>query len=226
MHAIIRNALRIMLLVCVVSEGTVSGSHPTLANQSTSDPNAAAYTQNLLNWLSGLESSSSNKVVIGQYITRQEHNTDGRTAAQAWQYYYHDLHTLTGKYVGIAGFDFSTREKEEQSGPDNKPSDSNWRSYAEEHHDNGGILRLMWHAGNPWNNYSSWSLIPVGHTLSEIITPGNSAYNTWTGWLKELADKLQYYEDNNIPIIGDRCMRRMTTGSGGERAGAQAQPTI
>ncbi len=176
-------------------------AHTAFAAQTASDPNANLQTQGVLDWLSSLESASDNKVVIGQYITRQLNNTDGRTPAQAWQYYYHDLNSLTGKYVGLAGFDFSTREKNQQSGSDNTPSDSNWRSYAEEHYNNGGLLRFMWHAGNPWNDASAWSSIPSGHTLDEIITPGNSAYDTWMSWLSALADDLQWYEDHDITII-------------------------
>ena len=174
---------------------------PAAADQPVSNPDANAKTKATLNWLSNLHKRSDNKVVIGQYVTRQLNNTDGRTAAQAWEYYYLDLHRLTGKQVGLAGFDFSTRAQFQQTGSDNTPSDSNWRNYAVEHAGHGGLLRLMWHAGNPWTDASSWSTIPKGHALNEIITPGNPAYVTWMAWLSAAADDLQYYKDHDISVI-------------------------
>jgi mannan endo-1,4-beta-mannosidase len=176
-------------------------SLPLHADQATSDPNADASTKATLNWLSNLGVRTDNKVVIGQYVTRNLNNTDGRTAAQSWDYYYEGLNTVTGKYVGLAGFDFSTRAKNQQTGASNTPSDSEWRKYAMDHHNNGGLLRLMWHSGNPFNDASAWSSIPSGRTLSDIITPGNAAYDTWMAWLDAIADILQYYEDNNVTVI-------------------------
>ena len=190
--------MKTLLLITVVWFGCASSLH---ADQATSDPSANARTKATLNWLSNIAVRADNKVVIGQYVTRQLNNTDGRTPAQAWDYYYQGLNTSTGKYVGLAGFDFSTREKNQQSGSSNTPSDSNWRTFAMDHYNNGGLLRLMWHSGNPFNDYSSWSDIPAGHTLSEIITPGNPAYTTWMAWLSAAADVLQYYEDNDVTVI-------------------------
>jgi mannan endo-1,4-beta-mannosidase len=177
------------------------GTLPLHADQATSDPSATARTKATLNWLSNIAVRADNKVVVGQYVTRQLNNTDGRTPRQSWDYYYEGLNDITGKYVGLAGFDFSTREKNQQSGSNNTPSDSSWRTFAMDHHNNGGLLRLMWHSGNPWNDFSAWSSIPAGHTLSEIITPGNPAYTTWMAWLSAAADVLQYYEDNDVPVI-------------------------
>lgn len=174
---------------------------PLHADQATADPNATAKTKATLNWLSNLGVRSDNKVVIGQYVTRQLNNTDGRTPAQAWDYYYEGLHAVTGKYVGMAGLDFSTRAKSQHTGSNNTPSDSNWRKFAMDHHNNGGLLRLMWHSGNPWNDASAWSSIPSGSTMSDIITPGNAAYTTWMAWLSAIADVMQYYEDNDVTVI-------------------------
>ena len=174
---------------------------PAVADQAASDPDAGAKAKATLNWLSNLHNRPDNRVVIGQYVTRQLNNTDGRTPAQAWEYYYQELHKLTGKHVGLAGFDFSTRAQYQQSGSNNTPSDSNWRKHAVEHAANGGLLRLMWHCGNPWTDESSWSTIPKGHALNEIITPGNPAHDTWMAWLSAAADVLQHYEDKDIPVI-------------------------
>lgn len=180
----------------------ISGAlSPVAADQIASDPNANAKAKATLNWLSNLRNRPDNKVVIGQYVSRQLNNTDDRTPAQAWEYYYQGLHELTGKHVGLAGFDFSTRAQYQQSGSDNTPSDSNWRKHAVEHAGNGGLLRLMWHSGNPWTDESSWSTIPKGHKLTEIITPGNPAHDTWMAWLSAAADVLQHYEDQEIPVI-------------------------
>ena len=188
------SVLTLIVLVVMTMTFTVH------ANQNTADANANAKTKDTLNWLSNLQYRGDNKVIIGQYVTRQANNTDGRTPAQAWQYYFEDLYNATGKYPGMAGFDFSTKAKNQQSG-DNTPGDSNWRSYAVEHYNNKGTLRFMWHASNPWTGGNAWTEIPAGSSLKDIITPGNSAYDTWISWLDTIAGLLQYYESNNITVI-------------------------
>lgn len=173
-----------------------------LAAHAPSNPHASPSAKALLTWLSELPQRSDNRVVIGQYISRGRNNTDGRTPAEAWQFYYHDLAKIAGgDQVGLAGFDFSTRAQFQKDGSNNTPSDSLWREYALEHARHGGLLRLMWHAGNPWTDDSSWSEIPAGHQLRELITPGNPAFDRWNAWLAALGDQLQVYRDRNIPIL-------------------------
>lgn len=171
-----------------------------LALQVPADPNASQTTEEILDWLVDLPTRTDNRVVVGQYVTRNLNNTSVySTASSAWQYFYNDLATATGKYPGLAGFDFSQRAQN-GAGP-NTPDDSNWRGYAESHWDAGGLVKIMWHAPNPWTASHSWSGIPSGHTLPEVITPGTAAYDNWMSWLQTIGDRLQWYEDRDITVL-------------------------
>lgn len=189
---------RVFLGVCAA---LLSIAPPSRAAQSPSNPRASDEAKALLAWLSDLPERPEQRVVIGQYISRELNNTDGRSTAESWKYYYEELAEQTGHHVGLVGFDFSTRAQFQQSGSDNKPGDSTWRDYALEHVRRGGLLKLMWHAGNPWTDASSWSEIPAGHALRELITPGNPAFDRWAAWLDALADRLEAYRDLGIPVL-------------------------
>ncbi|MEF3310007.1 glycosyl hydrolase [Paenibacillus sp. GYB004] len=164
------------------------------------NPSASGSAGELLRLLSGLPEKKDRRVVVGQYITRNSHNSNPYDPAQAWERYYHDVYRQSGEYPGLAGFDFSGRSVD-GAGADSGPSDSNWREYAEYHHEQGGLLRFMWHASNPWTLETSWSQIPQGGGLEQLITPGNEAYDRWNGWLGRLADQLETYAKKDIPII-------------------------
>lgn len=157
-------------------------------------------SRQLLSWLNRLPGREERRVVVGQYITRNANNSNRHTPASAWQQFYLDIGEKTGKFPGLAGFCFSQRSVDGR-GSENRPSDSNWREYAAEHARQGGILRLMWHSGNPWTNETSWSSVPEGRQLAELYTPGNPAYNRWNGWLSDLADCLEWYGEQKIPIL-------------------------
>lgn len=193
-------ALIAALVAGASSPAAAQAVPPVRAGQPPVDAAASAATVEVLDWLSDLPTRSDTRVVIGQYVTRNLNNTSVySTASSAWQYFYNDLATATGKYPGIAGFDFSQRAQN-GAGP-NTPDDSNWRAYAQTHWDAGGLIKIMWHAPNPWTGSHSWSAIPAGSTLSDIITPGNPAYDNWTSWLATVGDRLQWYEDHDIPVL-------------------------
>ncbi len=199
-RAVGRRFHRVILAAAAAVLGTVMGCGQPAAVPS--NPGTTAPARDLLAWLSTLPQRADNRVVIGQYISRALNNTDGRTPAEAWTFYYEELAALSGgQQVALAGFDFSTRAQFQKQGSDNTPADAEWRDFALEHARNGGLLRLMWHAGNPWTDDSSWSEIPPGHALRELITPGNPAFERWKGWLAALADRLQVYQDLQVPIL-------------------------
>lgn len=162
--------------------------------------NLTPEARRLLDWLHDLPGKEERRVVIGQYVTRNANNSSRHTAASAWEHFYVKVGEQTGKYPGLAGFCFSQRSVD-GAGGENSPSDCNWREYAAEHARRGGMLRLMWHAANPWTNETSWSSVPEGHQLAELYTPGNDAYDRWNGWLSELADCLAWYGEQRIPVL-------------------------
>lgn len=168
--------------------------------QKPCDLSASVSVREVLMFLSELPNRPDRRVIAGQYITRNANNSNPYDAEQAWERFYHDVYRLTGEYPGLAGFDFSQRNVD-GAGTDCGPSDSNWRKFAILHHEEGGLLRLMWHASNPWKLETSWSSIPEGHSLLELITPGNIAYDRWNGWLGEIADRLEAYADKGIPVL-------------------------
>lgn len=168
--------------------------------QKPCDPSASPAAERLLEWLSALPGRADRRVVIGQYITRNRNNSNPCDAAEAWDRFYEEAGRQSGEYPALAGFDFSGRSVDgvgEQIGP----ADSEWRAYALRHHERGGLLRFMWHAGNPWTLETSWSKIPEGRQLAELATPGNEAYVRWRGWLEEIADMLEPYAKRDIPVI-------------------------
>lgn len=168
--------------------------------QTPCDPSATNSARELLGWLSSLPEREERRVIAGQYITRNAHNSNLYDAAQAWEIYYHGIYRLSGEYPGLIGFDFSGRNVD-GAGTDYGPSDTNWSAYAIQHHEQGGLLRLMWHASNPWTLETSWSSIPQDCQLEDLITPGNEAYVRWNSWLAEMADQLAKYAEQDIPVI-------------------------
>ncbi|WP_282939964.1 glycosyl hydrolase [Paenibacillus sp. RC67] len=164
------------------------------------DSFAAPCVRELLEWFKSLTDQVDRRVVIGQYITRNANNSNSYDAHQAWERFYLDVFRLSGEFPGLVGFDVSGRNVV-GAGNENRPSDSNWREYALQHHEQGGLLRLMWHASNPWTLETSWSSIPEGHQLEELITPGNSVYERWNDWLSVIADIIAQYAEKDIPVI-------------------------
>ncbi len=79
------------------------------------------------------------------------------------------------------------------------------------HADAGGIVMISWMPLNPWINDGSDANGNPGNTdalahnddvdLASLVSEGNTLYTIWHNRLDAIADRLQYFEDNDIPIL-------------------------
>ncbi|MDQ7910099.1 glycosyl hydrolase [Phytohabitans sp. ZYX-F-186] len=199
----LRRVFLVLTALAVTLLSSAVAARPALADQAPSNPNTAPYAADLLDWLSELPRRMHTKVVSGQFVSpnygRPEYGMP--TVQDAWDYHVEELHDLTGEYVGLVGFDPSNRTYQGGTAAENMPDFTNFRQLAKDYSDQGGIVHLTWHAANPFSGAHAWSTIPSGHTLAEIATTGTAANTQWMTWLDAIADGLQWFEDNQVPVI-------------------------
>lgn len=146
------------------------------------NPNATGITTQILNCLESLPNRTNNRVISGQHIgwwVYTDHYDEFVTK----------LHADTGYWISLIGIEFGH-------------DDNVARDRAIEHWNNGGLVTVTWHMDNPFTGTSrSISEIPAGHSLSELYTPGNAAYNAWREALGRKANWLKDFQNNNMVVL-------------------------
>ncbi|MFK7691234.1 glycoside hydrolase family 26 protein [Paenibacillus sp. HJGM_3] len=169
-----------------------------LANRWADEP-----ARNLLRLLAGLKHRTDKKVISGQFVCphygRPEHGLPDVQAA--WSYHIEQLQRDAGRYVGMVGFDPVDRTYLGGDATRNMPRFESFRELASQYHSQGGLIHLTWHAPNPWTSGHSWSTIPAGGALSDLITPGHAAHEQWMAWLDAMADGLEWFRQRRISLI-------------------------
>ncbi|HYG40436.1 MAG TPA: carbohydrate-binding protein [Cytophagales bacterium] len=149
-----------------------------------------SYSQTSFKTLNYLYSISGNHTVAGQ------HNKEPNSDPDKWTEW---IKATTGNYPGLWSGDMLFAS-----------SDINARwtmTYeAKEQWDAGAMVNIMWHACNPVNmGPCSWSG-GVQTTLSdpqwnELITNGTNLNNRWKAMMDDVAQYLQYLEDNGVEVL-------------------------
>jgi Glycosyl hydrolase family 26/Carbohydrate esterase 2 N-terminal len=171
--------------------------------QNPANSSTGPRTRQLLNWLSDLKTRPTQKIVSGQFVSpnygRPERGFP--TVQDAWNYHIEDLENVTSKYVGLAGFDLSNRTYKGGTASQNMPGCNNIKALSQSHYNQGGIISLTWHSGNPFTLENAWSTVPSGRSLIELTQSGNSYNAQWMIWLSTVGDCLEWYKSQGIPVI-------------------------
>jgi len=160
----------------------------------TADPLANQTTQCILNYISGLSSQSSNKVLSGQWM---HHRGLPETPQTEFDTSITSIYNQTSKWVGIIGTDYM-RELV-------------WPNYQITNHASvnqplidyfkqGGLVSIMVSLKNPWNGGNSNNLNNAANLL-DIITPGHPANTQFVKDLDSIALGIQQLQDSGVTVI-------------------------
>jgi mannan endo-1,4-beta-mannosidase len=147
----------------------------------TANPNATPAAKALLNYLVGLPGKEDKRVLSGQVGGWSNH------VDRDYEAFIVELHKRTGKWVAIAEFDYIGYTPSV-----NKRARQYWQE--------GGLLVINWHANNPWTG-GSYQDRDVGSGLTECITPGTRAYESWIKLLDQTAERLKELGDAGAVVI-------------------------
>lgn len=163
----------------------------TLVQAATvANPNASAKTVDVLNYLTNLKSSSSNKVLSGQHISHS-----GGDATTGYQTYIEGLKTQTGKYTAIVGTGMTASNL---SGAVSTLTNV-WNA--------GGLVQVDAHFDNPWitdDSVVNNQTIAKPNLLSLIPSDpafNPTAYSKWKSELDNTAVALKQLQNAGVTVL-------------------------
>lgn len=151
-------------------------------------PNAQQARASVLSYLQGLNTGTSNRVLIGQMAIKGFKTTS--EADQIFQNAWEAIYTQTGKYPALLGGEF---------GP-TADTIKYLRYKVLKNVEAGCLYSLSIYPKNPWTGGSFADRSTIG-CYKELITPGNSAYTNWRNYLDLIADELKVLEDHKIVVL-------------------------
>lgn len=121
-----------------------------------SNPNALPAVKQVLNYLNDLPNRQDNRVISGQWSSVSDYDK-----------YITSIYNSTGKWIALLGVDDL-----------GYGSEASWQSpKLIEHWNNGGLISISYYVKNPWTGGEQCDL-NIGD-LSDLYTPGNSAYDNF-----------------------------------------------
>lgn len=111
-----------------------------------------------------------------------------------------DIHSLTGQYPAVYGWDIGHLELDSARNLDGVPF-AKMKEYIKEGYRRGGIITLSWHLNNPLNLQSAWDT--TAGSVAAIL-PGRSKHAVYTKWLDKVAGFMQSLKGDSgepIPIL-------------------------
>lgn len=102
-----------------------------------------------------------------------------------------DLHTSSGRYVGLLGADYMSWD-----------GSTDWRNTNQllmKHWDNGGLVELSWHARNPWTGGDAWDQRQAD--LNTLLTEGTPLYAHWLTELDHVAAGLAQLQAAGVVVL-------------------------
>lgn len=149
--------------------------------------NASNDAKKVLSYIAGLPDRQENRVISGQYVG----TAVNAQAADGYQDFVVDLHTATGKWVGMIGIDYGFDPTAEEISDANEILIDYW--------DNGGLATITCHFDNPWTGGDSWDLDQ--RDLEELIDPESEVYETWMAELDKVATGLAELRDAGVVVL-------------------------
>jgi len=149
---------------------------------------AAGQSARVLNYIYSI---SGEKVLSGQ------HNKEPNADPDKWTRY---IGEVTGKYPALWSGDFLFQQEN---------IDARWTMIheAKRQWDKGALINLMWHACPPDEGEPcGWDPGLLNAQLDdkqwqELLTPGSDLSNKWQARMDEIAEYLQYLEDEGVAVL-------------------------
>ena len=150
----------------------------------TADPHASPATRAVFNYLSGLQSQPSHRLISGQWTGY------GKVDTVELQ----RIEKMTGRRVGLVGADYL-----DFSGPGMGISTGSVNASMIDYWNQGALVDIDVHMPNPW----------AGHGLGDrkvpnfaaVITPGTPAYQAYMANLDKIAEGLQQLQDAGVTVL-------------------------
>jgi mannan endo-1,4-beta-mannosidase len=141
------------------------------------NPKASADARRIYAYFQSLPGRADARVVSGQFTQW------GNSAATGYKQGIADLQASTGKWVGLAGFDW-------RGGVDLKTPSDWWKA--------GGLVTVSYHWDNPFTGGNAWD---AGGDLKELLKDGSPAQQRFTGYLDQTAASLRTLKDQGVVVL-------------------------
>lgn len=178
--------------VLVVSCATVapSGARVRGVSPGPSDPLATENTRALLDWLYGLETRESDRLVSGQEIGPAD-------AEHGYDFWVEGLAELTGSKPALIALDYYGGTN------DPYPLDvARKNAVLARHWREGGLVSVYHNFGNPWTGGSSRDMtVPEGSSYSDAYTPGTRANARLRRDLDFTADQFLLLQEQGVVVV-------------------------
>ena len=151
-----------------------------------SSPVSANASQQAVNVYNFLKSSFGNKIISG---TMAAHSTNITEAT--W------VHTNTGKWPALTGFDFI----------DHTNLNQNWVNYSgpftlgQDWWNNNGLVTISWHWRDPLTKSGSFNTSETSFDVSKVTDTGSAEYKAMIVDIDVIAGYLKQFKDANIPVL-------------------------
>lgn len=158
----------------------------TVGQPDTSRPanlDATQAARQVLAWLQRPDQGC--EIVAGQDIGTMD------TASENYARLVEDLHTSSGRYVGLLGADYMSWD-----------GATDWRTTNQlliKYWNNGGLVELSWHAPNPWTGGDAWDQGQAN--LDELLTVGTAAHTQWLSQLDQVAAGLAALQAAGVVVL-------------------------
>ena len=139
------------------------------------DPNANAKTQATLQFLNGLPTGTTNRLIVGQH-----------EYPSGYPDYVANIYSTTGKYVGLVGYDFYFENS------------STYYSKMINCANANSLITVMPHFPNPDGSFPN---PPKTVDMTALITNGTSANTTFKAQMDAVAAGLTTLQNNNVTVL-------------------------
>ena len=151
------------------------------------NPNADATTTAVYNYIAGLATGSSNRVISGQHCAHSITNV-----ATGFTNYVTALYSATSTYPGMIGADWGGGASAAEITAGNTGTlIPYWNA--------GGLIQVQIHPNNPWSGGSYSDL--TGRYLPDLINPARAVYTTWMTMLDRWADGFDELQNAGVVVL-------------------------
>jgi chitodextrinase len=163
----------LLILLILVFAGSVLAASPA-------DPLATPKAKGVLDYLAGLPTGNSNRIISGQFEETNDYGTGLMNDIAG-------IYSTTGKYPGLMGRDYMFDGVEAANNRLIPWSEAN------------GLVHLTHHFDNPATGGDAWDTTRVD--MVKLITPGQTLNAVFNGYLNTLAAGLATLQANNVTVL-------------------------
>lgn len=179
----------VLILLLSACAGINGGGEAVQVTRSPSDTSAIAPASELLKWFYSLPAREENRVVSGQEIGSLD-------APQGYYDYVMGLHRRIGQKPAMISIDYVGSIHEPSLIDAERKTDILIRHWNE-----GGLVSVHAHFGNPWNRRGVHDQSREGGSFSDAYTPGTEAYRNLKRDFDLYADQLTRLEKEGVAVL-------------------------